>query len=73
LAWGLRQHGFDAEARRLREANLALLARPEAQFAEYFEPFTADPLGSRDQSWTAAVALDWLAEAEREEELAVER
>lgn len=31
------------------------------QFAEYFEPYTADPLGSLRQSWTAAVALDWLA------------
>ena|SRR5215211_97801 len=30
-------------------------------FAEYFEPFTGEPLGSDDQSWTAAVALDWLA------------
>ena len=62
LLWcGLRAHGPESEAARLREANLRLLARPEARFAEYFEPFTAEPLGSRDQSWTAAVALDWLA------------
>ncbi len=62
LLWcGLRAHGLEAEAARLREANLALLARPESHFAEYFEPFTAEPLGSPDQSWTAAVALDWLA------------
>jgi glycogen debranching enzyme len=60
--WGLRQHGFAAEAARLRSANLELLSRPGARFAEYFEPFTADPLGSRDQSWTAAVAVDWLDE-----------
>jgi hypothetical protein len=45
----------------LRQANLALLSRPAARFAEYYEPFTAEPLGSLDQSWTAAVALDWLA------------
>ena len=31
------------------------------EFAEYFEPFTGMPLGSPQQSWTAAVALDWLA------------
>jgi glycogen debranching enzyme len=62
LLWcGLRAHGLDAEAARLREANLALLARPGASFAEYYEPFTAEPLGSVNQSWTAAVALDWLA------------
>ncbi len=63
LLWcGLRAHGLEPEAARLREANLALLARPESRFAEYFEPFTAEPLGSPDQSWTAAVTLDWLAE-----------
>jgi hypothetical protein len=62
LLWcGLRAHGLESEVARLREANLALLARPEARFSEYFEPFTAEPLGSPDQSWTAAVTLDWLA------------
>ncbi len=30
-------------------------------FGEYFEPFTGELLGSEDQSWTAAIALDWLA------------
>ena len=30
-------------------------------FAEYFKPFTGEPLGSDEQSRTAAVALDWLA------------
>ena len=62
LLWcGLRAHGLESEATRLREANLALLARPGSHFAEYFDPFTAEPLGSPDQSWTAAVTLDWLA------------
>jgi hypothetical protein len=28
---------------------------------EYFDPFTGRLLGANDQSWTAAVALDWLA------------
>jgi hypothetical protein len=27
---------------------------------EYFEPFTGEGMGSDDQSWTAAVTLDWL-------------
>ena len=31
------------------------------QFGEYFEPFTGKQLGSTQQSWTAAVTLDWLA------------
>jgi hypothetical protein len=29
--------------------------------AEYIEPFSGRPLGSDAQSWTAAVALDWLS------------
>jgi hypothetical protein len=62
LLWsGLRQHGLDQIAARLRAANLALLDQPGAQFAEYFEPFSGEPLGSLEQSWSAAVALDWLA------------
>jgi glucosylglycerate hydrolase len=62
LFWyGLRQHGQREAAASLRAANLALLARPTAQFAEYFEPVAAEPLGSLEQSWTAAVALDWLS------------
>jgi hypothetical protein len=30
-------------------------------FGEYFDPFTGQLLGSDNQSWTAAVGLDWLA------------
>jgi glucosylglycerate hydrolase len=61
LWYGLRLHGQRAAARNLRAANLAMLSQPTAQFAEYFEPYTAEPLGSLEQSWTAAVALDWLS------------
>jgi glucosylglycerate hydrolase len=43
----------------LREQSLGQLS--EGGFAEYFEPFSGEPLGSGEQSWTAAVALDWLA------------
>jgi hypothetical protein len=62
LFWrGLRVHGRPDIAANLRAANLALLDQPGSQFAEYFEPFSGEPLGSLEQSWTAAVALDWLA------------
>ncbi len=61
LWWGMTERGSNESAARLRAPNLALLARAEAHLAEYFEPFTGEPLGSLDQSWTAAVALDWLA------------
>lgn len=62
LLWlGLIDRGRRSEADRLRAANLTILQDPGARFAEYFEPYTGEPLGSLDQSWTAAVALDWLA------------
>ncbi len=61
LWWGLVEQGMVEPAADLRRANLALLSRPAARFAEYFEPFTGEPLGSPDQSWTAAVVLDWLS------------
>jgi hypothetical protein len=61
--WGLRRQGLEQHAARLCAANLELLRRPASAFAEYFEPFTAEPLGSLEQSWTAAVALDWLDSA----------
>jgi glucosylglycerate hydrolase len=59
--WGLRQQGDERRAEELRQANLKLLSEPTSHFAEYLEPYTGEPLGSMDQSWTAAVALDWLA------------
>jgi hypothetical protein len=46
-------------AEALRRVALEELA--QGGFAEYFEPFTGEPLGADDQSWTAAVTLDWLA------------
>jgi glucosylglycerate hydrolase len=61
--WGLRQHGQADAADGLRTANLEVLASLASRFAEYFEPYTAEPLGSLEQSWTAAVALDWLSTA----------
>jgi glucosylglycerate hydrolase len=57
MGWGLKRQGLEREAAALRDATLRLLEHPGARFAEYFEPFTAEPLGSLDQSWTAAVAL----------------
>ena len=32
----------------------------DLRFGEYYEPSTGEPLGSAQQSWTAAVALLWL-------------
>jgi hypothetical protein len=59
LWWSLVRVGEHQLAERVRESSLEQIA--EGGFAEYFEPFTGKPLGSREQSWTAAVVLDWLA------------
>jgi hypothetical protein len=58
LTWGLERAGFADEAGRLRQAALAQVA--DGHMAEYYEPFTGEPLGSTNQSWTAAVVVDWL-------------
>jgi glucosylglycerate hydrolase len=64
LLWqSLTQLGHGARAEELRRDSLAQLA-DSGEFAEYFEPFTGAPLGSLQQSWTAAVALDWSAAGE---------
>jgi hypothetical protein len=57
--WALNRIGAAERAANLRAASLDQLT--DGKFGEYYEPFTGEPLGSLDQSWTAAVALDWLA------------
>ena len=60
LLWrSLKRSGEKERAADLERFSLEQLSA--GGFAEYFEPFTGEPLGSDDQSWTAAVALDWLA------------
>ncbi|HJQ29341.1 MAG TPA: hypothetical protein VJ827_08365, partial [Rubrobacter sp.] len=59
LWWSLLRAGEVERAQKMRRETLQELA--EGGFAEYFEPFTGEPLGSTEQSWTAAVALDMLA------------
>jgi hypothetical protein len=62
LFWlSLREIGEAERAEALRQVSLAQIA--SAGFAEYIEPFTGEPLGSGDQSWTAAAVIEWLAAA----------
>lgn len=60
FSWTLQHHGEHDLARRLRAAGLAQLA--DGTFAEYYDSVSGAPLGSHDQSWTAAAALAWEAE-----------
>ena len=59
LWWSLLRAGEPWRAERLRQASLQQIA--SSGFGEYFDPFVGESLGAADQSWTAAVALDWLA------------
>ena len=59
LWWGLRRSGHRRTANHLRSTALDQLR--DTGCTEYVEPFTGEALGSPSQSWTAAVALDWLA------------
>lgn len=59
LWWSLERAAERGLAAHIREESLHQLAG--GGLAEYFEPLTGEPLGSGDQSWTAAVALEWLA------------
>ena len=58
LWWGINRAGHRRTAEHLRTTAIDQLR--EVGCTEYVEPFSGDPLGSPAQSWTAAVALDWL-------------
>ena len=59
LWWALDRDGCHHRAEALRTAAIAQLRASGC--SEYAHPLTGEPLGSSAQSWTAAVALDWLA------------
>jgi len=58
LTWALDRDGEAGVAARLKSVSLEQLG--DETFAEYYQPMTGAPLGSLNQSWTAAAALDWL-------------
>jgi hypothetical protein len=60
FGWALERRGYGAAAGIQRSAGLAFVA--DGSFGEYYHPFTGEQLGSVEQSWTAAVTLDWLAQ-----------
>jgi glucosylglycerate hydrolase len=67
LLWqALIQLGCSARASQIRSDSLRQIAA-DGDFGEYFDPFTGKQLGSQQQSWTAAVTLDWSASADASE------
>jgi hypothetical protein len=61
FSWAEARHGDADLARLWRDQGLAQLG--DLRFGEYYDPVTGDPAGSLDQSWSAAVALDWVAQS----------
>ncbi|CDO29459.1 hypothetical protein BN979_02254 [Mycolicibacterium vulneris] len=58
FSWCFARRGWAERASTLRREGLRQAS--DGTFAEYYEPFTGEPLGSMQQSWTAAAVLDWL-------------
>lgn len=58
FSWAFARRGWSDRALTLRREGLRQAS--DGTFAEYYEPFTGEPLGSMQQSWTAAAVLDWL-------------
>ena len=58
FSWAFARRGWAERSALLRREGLRQAG--DGTFAEYYEPFTGEPLGSMQQSWTAAAVLDWL-------------
>ncbi|MCW4353700.1 glycogen debranching protein [Hoyosella sp. YIM 151337] len=58
FSWAFGRRGWAERAYLLRAEGLRQAS--DGSFAEYYQPFTGAPLGSMQQSWTAAAVLDWL-------------
>lgn len=55
---GLKRFGYHDHAAALTESTLDMVK--QSGFAEYFNPLTGGPLGTRNFSWTAALVIDLL-------------
>lgn len=55
---GLRNYGFNAEARDLTEKTISMVK--QAGFNEYFSPYDGHGKGAKNFSWTASLTIDLL-------------
>lgn len=63
IADGLRRYGYDKQADVIMTASLALVE--QAGCHEYFSAKTGEPAGTDHFSWTAALTLDFLDQAQK--------
>lgn len=68
---GLRQYGYDDHAEALKEATLQMVE--QSGFWEYFHPISGEPLGARNFSWTAALAIDLVRDRKKSTPLRAEK
>ena len=61
LIKGLLQNEQPALAERIRQASLRSIAKSGC--AEYYDPHTAEPLGGKTFTWTAAMVIEFLRDA----------
>ena len=58
LIKGLTQNAQPELAERIRQASLRSIAKSGC--AEYYDPYTAEPLGGKTFTWTAAMVIEFL-------------
>ena len=63
IADGLRRYGYDKQADLIMTASLALVEQSGCY--EYFSAKTGEPAGVGNFSWTAALTLDFLDQAQK--------
>ena len=61
LIKGLMQNGQPGLAERIRQASLRSIAKSGC--AEYYDPYTAEALGGKTFTWTAAMVIEFLRDA----------
>ena len=55
---GLKRYGYDQEAEEIAKASMEMVNKSGCY--EYFDPYTGEPAGAANFSWTAALAIDLL-------------
>ena len=58
FSWAFARRGVSERSLMFRAEGLRQAG--DGSFAEYYEPFTGEPLGSMEELSTAAAVLDWL-------------
>lgn len=64
VANGLNRYGYKKEANNIIDRSIKLVRK--SGYNEYFDTYSAKPLGAANFSWTAAMAIDFIYQASRQ-------